>query len=78
MGDAAHPETRSASTTPLLDVQPFEPLLHAAMFEEQIRLVVQNPLANVEESELRRFQHVGADRPERQRWTSPAAISGRA
>ena len=44
----------------------FEPLLHAAMLVEQMRLVVQNLLTDIEEGEFRRFQHVGAHRSERQ------------
>lgn len=47
-------------------VQAFESLLHAAVLEKEMRLVVEDVLADVEEGELRRFQHIGAHRAERQ------------
>ena len=43
-----------------------EALLHAAMLEEQLRMEMQDVLADIEENELHRFDHVGADRSERQ------------
>ena len=46
--------------------QPLEALLHAAMLEEQPRMVVQDGLADVEEQKLGGFDHVRAHRPERQ------------
>ncbi len=46
--------------------QALEPLFHAAMLEEQARLVMQNRLADVIEQELGRFHDIGADRAKRQ------------
>ena len=45
---------------------PLEALLHAAMLEEELRMEMEDVLADVEEDQLRRFDHVGAHRPERQ------------
>ena len=46
--------------------QTLEPFLHAAMLEEQARLVVQDCLTDVIEEKFGRLEHVGADRAERQ------------
>ena len=43
-----------------------EPLLHAAMLEEQPRMIVQDRLTDVEEQKLGRLDHIGAHRTERQ------------
>ena len=45
----------------------FELLLDPAMLEKQVRVIVENPLADVVEDELRGFEHVGAHGPERQK-----------
>ena len=47
-------------------LEALEPLLHAAMLEEQPRMIVQDRFADVEEQKLAGFDHVGAHRAERQ------------
>ena len=46
--------------------QPLEALLHAAMLEEELRVKVEDVLADIEERELGQLDDVGPHRPERQ------------
>ena len=44
----------------------FEPFLHAAMLEEQLRMIMNDSFAEIEEHELGRLKYVGAHRAKRQ------------
>ena len=66
MGEAADAGNAFGKHGRLAERQALEPLFHAAMLEEELRLEVQDVLADIEEGELDGFHHVSPHRAERQ------------
>ena len=64
MGNAVHPGNAFREQYAKVRRQPFEAFFHPAMFEEEPRMTMENRFADVVEDDLRRFEHVSADRAE--------------